>query len=60
MTKIVFQITIIIIFFANTAFAQKSIIQLGTQIPLMYSIGYELDINNKISFNIQIEKQTFF
>ncbi len=54
MAKTVFQITIIIILLANTTFAQKSIIQLGTQIPLMYSIGYELDINNKISFNTQI------
>lgn len=54
MTKTVFQILIIYIFFVNIAFAQKSGFQLGTQIPLMYSIGYEFDINNKFSFNTQV------
>lgn len=54
MTKTVFQIVLFIFFFTNTAFAQKSSIQLGTQIPLLYSIGYEFDIGNRISLNTQI------
>lgn len=54
MAKALFQIVLLVFFFANTASAQESSIQLGTQIPLMYSVGYEFDLSNKISFNTQI------
>lgn len=54
MKNTVSQILIILFFFTSISFAQKSSIQVGTQIPLMYSVGYEFDLSNKISFNTQV------
>lgn len=34
-------------------YAQKSSFQIGTQIPLMYSIGFEYETNSKVAFNVQ-------
>lgn len=52
----ILRITYTILFwliFNPMVFSQSSRIQIGTQIPLNYSLGYEYQPNEKFSFNVQ-------